>query len=46
MRRMVFILKMQCVICEVGSEGLDVLEMDLSFHMVTVLIGFPVSSSP
>jgi hypothetical protein len=38
-RRLVFILKMQCVICEVGSEVLDVLEMDLSFHMVTVLIG-------
>ena len=30
---------MQCVICEVGSEVLDVLEMDLSFHVVNVLIG-------
>jgi hypothetical protein len=39
MRRLVFIMKMQCVICEVVSEVLDVLEMDLSSHTITVLIG-------
>jgi len=46
MKRLVFILKMQCVVCEVGNEVRAVLEMDLNFDMVAVLMGFPVPSSP
>ena len=46
MKRLLFILKMQCVICEIGIEVWAVLEMDLNFDVVTVLIGFPVSFSP
>jgi len=42
MKRLVFVMKMQCVTCEEGSAVLGVHEMDLSFHMVTVLIGSPV----